>query len=98
MNCPSGCAILKFPREAADFQTRDPHLTIVWDGDNIDQILIPSSGRSPDSITALTTDEVIAMVERFLEEHQFVRSGLSLRIHFRDPVTEYVLIHRNFTL
>ncbi|KAJ7106228.1 hypothetical protein C8R44DRAFT_805910 [Mycena epipterygia] len=92
VSCPSGCAILKFPREAADFQTRDPHLTIVWDGDNIDQIPIPSSirGRSPDSITALTTDEVIAMVERFLEEHQFVRSGLSLRIHFRDPVTDTV--------
>ncbi|KAF8148358.1 hypothetical protein K438DRAFT_1989266 [Mycena galopus ATCC 62051] len=65
-----------------------PHLTIVWDGDKIDKIPVPSSSAS-NNIT-LSTDAAIAIVENFLEQRQFALPGLSLRIHFRDPVTESV--------
>ncbi|KAF8189626.1 hypothetical protein K438DRAFT_2019046 [Mycena galopus ATCC 62051] len=88
LNCPSGCQIQRFPREALDFSMSGPHLTIVWDGDKIDKIPVPSSSAS-NNIT-LSTDAAIAIVENFLEQRQFALPGLSLRIHFRDPVTESV--------
>ncbi|KAJ6599756.1 hypothetical protein DFH09DRAFT_1503902 [Mycena vulgaris] len=92
-NCPSGCSIQRFPREAADLETRAPHLIIiiVWDGDKLYKIPIPSSmfgGASRVSTIALTTDTIISIVEAFLASHHFARPGLSVRIHFRDPVTE----------
>ncbi|KAJ7827101.1 hypothetical protein B0H13DRAFT_2439813 [Mycena leptocephala] len=40
-----------------------------------------------DQAITLTTDAVIETVERFLQDHQFELSGLSLRIHFRDAFT-----------
>ncbi|KAJ6599763.1 hypothetical protein DFH09DRAFT_626245 [Mycena vulgaris] len=85
--CPSGCAIQRFPREAADFATLEPHLIIAWDGDKIDKIPVssPTEGKP---LLVLSTDQIIAIVETFLVDHQFARAGLSLRIHFRDPVTE----------
>ncbi|KAJ7472963.1 hypothetical protein B0H11DRAFT_1345488 [Mycena galericulata] len=91
LNCPSGCAAQRFPREAVDLGMSEPHLTIVWDGDRIDKIPITfyKNGVSRDSIT-LSTDATIEIVERFLEDHQFALAGLSLRIHFRDPMTETV--------
>ncbi|KAJ7484167.1 hypothetical protein FB451DRAFT_1169243 [Mycena latifolia] len=89
VGCPSGCAIQRFPREPADLQMRTPHLTIAWDGDKVDKIPIPSS-TDDNSVIWLNTDEIVAIVETFLKDHQFTCSGLSLRIHFRDPVTETV--------
>ncbi|KAF7335602.1 putative bifunctional E2/E3 enzyme [Mycena venus] len=90
--CPSGCAAVRFPREAIDFQTLEPHLIVAWDGDKIDKIAVPFSG--PASVT-LTTDAIVQLVETFLQGHQFALPGLSLRVHFRDPVTESVTFTRS---
>jgi hypothetical protein len=66
----------------------DPHLIVVWDGDKVDKIPVPSS--TDGSLITLSTEAVIALVETFLEERQSALPGLSLRVHFRDPVAECV--------
>ncbi|KAJ7689505.1 hypothetical protein B0H14DRAFT_3051045, partial [Mycena olivaceomarginata] len=88
LGCPSGCQVQRFPREAADFSLSDPHLIVVWDGDKVDKIPVPSS--TDGSLITLSTEAVIALVETFLEERQSALPGLSLRVHFRDPVAETV--------
>ncbi|KAJ7714801.1 hypothetical protein B0H16DRAFT_514129 [Mycena metata] len=91
--CPSGCPVAKFPREATVFGHSEPHLVVVWNGDQIENISLPFSmnGVSRDALVTMTTDAVIALVEKFLEQQSFARSGLSLRIHSRDPVAETVI-------
>ncbi|KAJ7735835.1 hypothetical protein DFH07DRAFT_967025 [Mycena maculata] len=97
LGCPTGCPTARFPREAAVFDRDDAHLTLAWDGEKVDRIPIfsasPSAGPSTrGSIITLTTEAVIALVERFFEQQGFTHPGLSLLIHFRDPVAEYVLL------
>jgi hypothetical protein len=67
-----------------------PHLILAWNGDRIDKIPISSSmGFFVDrGLIKLTTDSVISIVEDFLEQQQFALAGLSIRIHFRDAITE----------
>ena len=88
--CPSGCQPEKFPRENAIFGFPKRHIIIVWDGDKIAQIPIPTDS-SDDGVVQLQTTEVIGLVEDFLENNNFMLSGLSLRIHSRDPATECVI-------
>jgi hypothetical protein len=69
----------------------ESHLVVAWNGDRIDCIPISFSidGVSRDTMLInLTTDAVIAHVEKFLEHEKFVRPGLTLCIHSRDPVSE----------
>ncbi|KAJ6627692.1 hypothetical protein B0H10DRAFT_1905503 [Mycena sp. CBHHK59/15] len=91
--CPSGCPAEQFPREPAALDMRARHLVIAWDGDRIDRIDVPvwaSAGVAGGNALRLTTDAVVTIVEDFLERQDFARPGLSLRIHFRDPVSEAV--------
>ncbi|KAJ7739067.1 hypothetical protein DFH07DRAFT_840632 [Mycena maculata] len=94
LGCPSGCPAHRSPREAVDWNMmRTPYLTVVWDGANIAKIPVPLArdGVSRnESLVTITTDAVVALIERFLEEKQVTLPGLSLRIHFRDPVFETV--------
>ncbi|KAJ7636660.1 hypothetical protein FB45DRAFT_1055980 [Roridomyces roridus] len=93
LTCPSGCAIQSFPREANDLGPMvAPHLTIVWDGDKVDRIPVPvgPSSASSSPLISLTTERTIVIVSQFLEERGYARGDLSLRIHFRDAVTETV--------
>ncbi|KAJ7737751.1 hypothetical protein B0H16DRAFT_103670 [Mycena metata] len=98
-NCPSGCAMAKFPREPADFDSLKPaHLIMAWDGDKIERIPIPFPHRGvlrDAGVTVITTDAVVAIVEGVLQHRGVSLSGLSLRIHFRDPVTETVRFSRS---
>ncbi|KAJ7648948.1 hypothetical protein DFH06DRAFT_1300213, partial [Mycena polygramma] len=92
-SCPSGCPVARFPREAIDFSAPEPHIVIAWDGDKIDKVCVPSTGT--DAALALTTDTVVEIVERFLQDREFAFPGLSLRIHIRDPYTESVKFLRS---
>ena len=89
VGCPSGCPRDKFPREASVFDTPTPHIIVVWDGDKIDKIPIPAP-QGEDTPLKLSSDEVIRLVQQFLISRRFALPGLSLRIHSRNPVTEYV--------
>ncbi|KAJ7148093.1 hypothetical protein C8R43DRAFT_1108121 [Mycena crocata] len=91
--CPSGCPVQQFPREAIDFETPAPYITIVRDGDKIEKI--PVSVPAGDALITLTTSAVLSIVERFLEDHQSALTGLSLRMHGRDPVFETVRFARS---
>ncbi|KAJ7021307.1 hypothetical protein C8F04DRAFT_1141408 [Mycena alexandri] len=98
ISCPSGCAVARFPREAADFQDFKPHLVLTWDGDKIDRIPIPfhMDGVSRvEATTIVSTDAVMMLVESFLQDRGFVRSELLLRVHSRDAVTESVKFVRS---
>jgi hypothetical protein len=93
--CPSGCPSNKFPREAVTFDVTVPHITLVWDGDRIDKVPVPVpvNGWEKGKMISMTSEEVVGVVRAFLEMKGFVKLGLSLRIHSRDPGTEYVLQH-----
>jgi hypothetical protein len=97
-SCPSGCARNLFPREAAIFDPPTPHIVVTWDGDKIDKILIPTpQGGFPQGMPLqLTSDEVVSLIQIFLTAKGFVLPGLSLRIHSRDAVAEYVTTHLRF--
>ncbi|KAJ7155009.1 hypothetical protein C8R46DRAFT_1226970 [Mycena filopes] len=102
-NCPSGCAMARFPREATDFfePLELPHLVMAWDGDKIERIPVPGpnvvEGVSRDvGVTVMTTDAVVAIVEATLQRLGFYLPGLSLHIHFRDPMTECVYLLYSF--
>jgi hypothetical protein len=92
--CPSGCAREKYPREASIFDPSTPQIILAWDGDKIDMIPLPApQGEvTPGTPIQLTSDEVIHLVREFLSSRQFALPGLSLRIHSRNPVAEYVLL------
>lgn len=91
--CPSGCPSAKFPKEAAVFDVAEPHIVVVWDGDNIDKIAIPvpPEGFPQNTSFTLPTDVILSLVREFLSGKFFALPGLSLRIHSRDPRTEYGL-------
>ncbi|KAJ7472928.1 hypothetical protein B0H11DRAFT_1919124 [Mycena galericulata] len=94
VNCPSGCPIATFPREAVVFDRTDAHLILAYDGNKIDRISIPFSlegvCRSESGITIVRSDTVVSIVEKYLQEKEFAYHGLSLFIHFRDAFTETV--------
>lgn len=77
-----------------------PHITIVWDGDTIDKITLPrSSEYKVDTRFVVSVDKIKELVEEFLSSKGYSSPGLSLRIHSRDAVTEYVLIlHKELLL
>jgi hypothetical protein len=93
--CPSGCPHSKYPREAAVFDPPIPHIVVVWDGDKIDKIpiAVPQGGFAQSTPLQLKLDEVIELVQEFLSRRGFAVPGLSLRIHSRDPLTEYACLH-----
>ncbi|KAK7050214.1 putative bifunctional E2/E3 enzyme [Favolaschia claudopus] len=87
--CPSGCPVARFPREAVDFGASveaQPHVVVAWDGDKISKIAVP--GGSGAVMLMLTTANIVRLVEDLLTENGFAQGGLSMRVHFRDPVTE----------
>ncbi|KAJ7636568.1 hypothetical protein FB45DRAFT_447877 [Roridomyces roridus] len=88
--CPAGCPVQRFPREAVDFGTSEPHLIIVWDGDKVDRIPIQVDGVAPGAPIILTADKTVELVEAFLEARTTALSNLSLRVHSRDPKTNTV--------
>ncbi|PVF99226.1 hypothetical protein CPB86DRAFT_315970 [Serendipita vermifera] len=92
--CPSGCPQDKFPREDVIFDSPKRHLVIVWDSDRIDHIPIPD-GYPEDGPIQISTREVINLVEEFLKSTGRTFSGLSLKIHSRDAVTESVRFSRS---
>jgi hypothetical protein len=96
LGCPSGCLRDLFPDEAVVFDTPKPHIVIVWDGDKIDKVPIPvtQEGIAPSMRQRLTSNKVLDLVRIFLSGKGVLLHGLSLRIHSRDPTTEYV----SFTL
>jgi hypothetical protein len=92
LSCPSGCPRDLFPREAVVFDTPKPHIIIVWDGYKIDKLPIPIT---QENITLsmrqrLASNKVLDLVRSFLSDKGVLLPGLSLRIHSRDPATEYV--------
>ncbi|KAJ6518100.1 hypothetical protein C8R47DRAFT_1086007, partial [Mycena vitilis] len=95
--CPSGCPSVRFPQEATIFDDGDARIVIAWNGDRIDSIpLLPSiEGSSQDPVITMSTDSVILAVERFLEDHDFVRCGLALRLHARNASTETLRFARS---
>jgi len=92
MGCPSGCLRELFPREAVVFDTPKPHIIIVWDGDKIDKVPIPVTQETiaPSMRQRLASNKVLDLVRIFLSGKGVFLPGLSLRIHSRDPTTEYV--------
>jgi len=93
VGCPSGCPRETFPRESVVFTTPTPHITVAWDGDKINKVSIPvpQGGFAQSGPLRLTSDEVVSLIRDFLSKEGFVFPGLSLRIHSRDPITEYVI-------
>lgn len=66
---------------------------MAWGGEHIDQV--PLSSKEPQSgrpWLEYSTEEVVETVKDFLLEHDVSLRGLSIRIHSRDPVTEYVIL------
>ena len=92
-NCPSGCPLSTFPREAAIFGPPTPRIIVAWDGDKIDYVPIPApqDGFSQTGPLRLSSDEVVSLIRNFLSSKGFAVPGLFLRIHKRDPITEYAL-------
>ena len=90
-SCPSGCPSGTFPREAAIFDRPTPHIIVAWDGDKIDYVPIPApqGGFAQSAPLRLTSEEVVSLIRKFLSSKGFASPGLFLRIHLRDPVTEY---------
>ncbi|SJL07961.1 uncharacterized protein ARMOST_11319 [Armillaria ostoyae] len=93
--CPSGCSVDRYPRESAIFDTSERHIIIAYDGDRIERIPIPLTAGTIDSVIQLSTKDIIAFVEDFLSGKDYKRSGLSMRIHYRNPVTEYTRLTRS---
>jgi hypothetical protein len=89
-SCPSGCPRDQFPREAAVFDPRVPHIIVVWDGIKIDKVPIPMSqvNAHRDTPLRLTSEEVLGLVRNFLSTKGSISPSLFMRIHSRDPVTE----------
>jgi hypothetical protein len=93
-SCPSGCPRSTFPREATIFDPPTPRIIVAWDGDKIDYVPIPAqTGFTHSTPLRLTSDEVVDLIRKFLFSKGFALPGLFLRIHSRDPLTEYVLPH-----
>ncbi|KAG6918191.1 hypothetical protein DXG01_015979 [Tephrocybe rancida] len=68
-----------------------PGITLVWDGDRIDHLPIPSDMiAAVGTMQHLATHRVISLVESFLRSKGVDMSGLSLRIHARNAQQETV--------
>jgi hypothetical protein len=98
VGCPSGCPRTQFPREAAIFYPLSPHITVAWSGDKIDKVPVPlsHSGFARSGPLRLTSDEILSLIRDFLTSKGAVLPGLALRIHSRDPITEYVIFRTHF--
>ncbi|KAF8067680.1 hypothetical protein FPV67DRAFT_1669576 [Lyophyllum atratum] len=93
LGCPSGCPRGNILREATPFDQDVPSIIVVWDGDKIDRIPVPSIYLPPmesDIMLRLQSSVVFSLVKAFLESKNLKLDGLSARIHARDPVTETV--------
>ncbi|KAK0457420.1 uncharacterized protein EV420DRAFT_1548064 [Desarmillaria tabescens] len=93
--CPSGCSAERYPREPTIFDTSERHIVIAYDGDRIERIPIPLTAGTIDSVIQLPTNDIVALVENFLSQKDYERSGLSIRIHSRNPVTECTPLTRS---
>ncbi|KAK0243779.1 hypothetical protein EDD85DRAFT_173202 [Armillaria nabsnona] len=93
--CPSGCSVDRYPREPTIFDTSERHIIIAYDGDRIERIPIPLTAGTIDSVIQLPTKDIIAFVEDFLSGKDYERSGLSMRIHYRNPATECTCLTRS---
>lgn len=90
MLCPSGCPSSTVHREAVSFGLETPSITLIWDGDKIENVPVPPRFVGiAGQMLYLNTDFVINLVEEYLHAKSVDLSELSLRIHARDPETEY---------
>ena len=50
------------------------------------------AGEGEGNLVRLTSEEVMGLVQEFLSAKEFVLGGLSMRIHSRNPLTEYFFL------
>lgn len=93
--CPSGCSVDRYLRESAIFGTSERCIIIAYDGDRVERIPIPLTAWTVDLVFQLSTKDIITFVESFLSGKDYERSGLSMRIHYRNPVTEFTRLTRS---
>ncbi|KAK0202192.1 hypothetical protein DFS33DRAFT_1060450 [Desarmillaria ectypa] len=93
--CPSGCSVERYPREPTIFDTSERQIIIAYDGDRIERIPIPLTAGVIDSVIQIPTNDIIGLVESFLSQKDYKHSGLSIRIHSRNPITECTPLTRS---